>query len=181
MAAKPAGSKNPTGARSPMRPVSLGVVLKSMFFFPPTALVARREVEDFPTWAGAKAEAPAKRVVRIASFILIVGVGAVVLALIEKWIVERKSKQTLAPRTKAGGCRKIWIGVQQKKTSVPDRSYQMHNMHEIQYFSKSVTESNIETMQYKYIPKHVIIDKGYVAHWEEDRRGSDFSLAINSR
>ena len=97
MAAKPAGSKNPTGARSPMRPVSLGVVLKSMFFFPPTALVARREVEDFPTWAGAKAEAPAKRVVRIASFILVVvGVGGIGF---DRKVAKRKKKQANASAT----------------------------------------------------------------------------------
>merc|ERR1719223_1543449 len=83
LAAKPAGSKNPTGGRSPIRPVSLGTSLKVMFFFLGgvtasvdffTARVAEREVEDLATWTGAKAAAPAKRVERTASFILEFGV-----------------------------------------------------------------------------------------------------------
>lgn len=96
MAANPAGSKNPTGGRSPISPVGLGMVLKVMFFFPVeagaaaffagaaftgaaffgaalfTARVAARDVVARSTETGAKAVAPAKRDARTASFMVVV-------------------------------------------------------------------------------------------------------------
>ena len=72
MAAKPAGSKKPTGGRAPTRPSGAWAgaffALGAAFF---TARVALREVVAGPCVAGAKAAAPAKRVERMASFMVL--------------------------------------------------------------------------------------------------------------
>lgn len=78
LAAKPAGSKNPTGGRSPMRPVGFTLPAddpKEMFFFlgaSLTARVAERALPLLATGAGAKAAAPARRVDTTASFMVVV-------------------------------------------------------------------------------------------------------------
>lgn len=84
LAAKPAGSKNPTGGRSPMRPVGFTLPAddpKEMFFFLEgaslTARVAERALPLLATGAGAKAAAPARRVDTTASFMVVVSVVVV--------------------------------------------------------------------------------------------------------
>ncbi len=93
MAANPAGSKNPTGGRSPISPVGFGLELKVMFFLPEaadavfgaaftgaaffgaalfTARVAERDVVARSTETGAKAVAPTKMDARTASFMVVV-------------------------------------------------------------------------------------------------------------
>ena len=79
LAARPAGSKKPTGGRSPIRPVGFTLSFpKEMFFATPlagaslTARVAERALPLLATGAGAKAAAPAMRVEITASFMVVV-------------------------------------------------------------------------------------------------------------
>lgn len=75
LAAKPAGSKKPTGGRSPINPVGFSETRdldpeRTLLVPPPTFFVAEREVDERSTEAGANAAAPARTVDRMASFMV---------------------------------------------------------------------------------------------------------------
>jgi len=80
LAAKPAGSKKPTGGRSPINPVGFSETrdldpARILLVPPPTFLVAERDVDERSTEAGANAAALARTVDRMASFMVGILVG----------------------------------------------------------------------------------------------------------